>query len=235
MSAQHLQDPDREPVRLAQGIRRGQEGHRRRHRRPLPAAAAAAAFGCPWVRSSGRIAHLEEAAPLGGAGRAGEHRGGELPGRVGSLRSVECGAAVAAPPPLLHRRRWPRRATQKPSSSASSTSNSRDRQPHFKGITAPAQSQLSPGPRGGESGGRRPAPPVGGESLKGASSARRRRLGLYQPRYSSPPPTGPSGPGGPREVGDCSGPRALRPSLRCLPCRVSPPLPPHSQEWCWRG
>ena len=64
VSAQHLQYPDGEPVRLAQGVRRGQEGHRRR---PLPAAAAAAtaALGCPWVRSSGRIAHLEEAVPLG--------------------------------------------------------------------------------------------------------------------------------------------------------------------------
>lgn len=86
--AQHLQDPDGEPVCLAQGVRRGQERHRRRHRRPLPASAAtaAAAFGCPWVRSSGRIAHLEEAAPLGGRGGRGST--GEASSRGGWARSA---------------------------------------------------------------------------------------------------------------------------------------------------
>lgn len=97
VSAQHLQDPDREPVRLALGVRRWQEGHRYRPHRPLPAAAAAgaAAFGCPWVRSSGRIAHLEGAAPLGGVGREGQHRGGELPG--GWARSAAWSAVQQSP------------------------------------------------------------------------------------------------------------------------------------------
>lgn len=114
VSAQHLQDPDREPVRLAQGVRRGQEGHHCRHRRPLPAAAAAAAaaaFGCPWVRSSGRIAHLEEAAPLGGRGGRGSS-GRRAPGAGGlaPLRRTPCSSRCASvPPPLLHLRRRCRR------------------------------------------------------------------------------------------------------------------------------
>lgn len=97
MSAQHLQDPDREPIRLAQRVRRGQEGHRRRHRRPLPAAAAAAAaaFGCPWVRSSGRIAHLEEAAPLGGWGGRGSTE--ETSSRSGWARSAAWSAVQQSP------------------------------------------------------------------------------------------------------------------------------------------
>lgn len=117
VSAQHLQDPDREPVRLAQGVRRGQEGHHCRHRRPLPAAAAAAAaaaFGCPWVRSSGRIAHLEEAAPLGGRGGRGSS-GRRAPGAGGlaPLRRTPCSSRCASvPPPLLHRRRRRRRCQQ---------------------------------------------------------------------------------------------------------------------------
>lgn len=94
VSAQHLQYPDGEPVRLAQGVRRGQEGHRRR---PLPAAAAAAtaALGCPWVRSSGRIAHLEEAVPLGG--RGGRGRTGEASSRGGWARSVALSAVQRSP------------------------------------------------------------------------------------------------------------------------------------------
>lgn len=134
VSAQHLQDPDREPVRLAQGVRRGQEGHRRRHRRPLPAAAAAAAaaFGCPWVRSSGRIAHLEEAAPLGG--RGGRGRTGEASSRGGWARAAASGAvqqslrlhpsstdAAAAPPP-----------PPPPLAPASNTKTFAFREPHVK-------------------------------------------------------------------------------------------------------
>lgn len=195
MSAQHLQNPDREPIRLAQRVRRGQEGHRRRHRRPLPAAAAAAAaaaaFGCPWVRSSGRIAHLEEAAPLGGWGGRGSTE--ETSSRSGWARSAAWSAvqqsprlhpsstdatAAAASPGKQHKNLRLPRAARQIAAIGSHTSKGSPRPPN-------RSSRRDPGAGRAAGGGRRRW--WEGRTLKGPC-ARRRRLGLYHPLYSSPPP-----------------------------------------------
>lgn len=158
---------------------------------------------------------------------------------MGSLRSSERGAAVAASPPLLlllrcrrRRHRWPGRATQKPSPSASRTSNSRDRQPHFKGIAAPAQSPISPGPRGGESARRRR---WAGRALKGPRPrAAAPRPGPTAGLLPCPQPGRP-GPRGPGEIR--ASPGTL--SLCALPFPVALRfLPSHGWGWvgwCWPG
>lgn len=160
----------------------------------------------------------------GGAGRERGLRGGGLPGRAGAPQRRAPGGGRPSPRPLLHRRRCrrqPRPATQKPSPSASRTSNSRDQQPHFKGIAAPAQSQLAPGPGRGARGA---GPPRGGagRALKGPSPAGRRPA----------PPLRAVLAAGARAGRPLRGTRDRRPRVRCVSGRGVPLAVP---RWGRRG
>lgn len=233
MSAQHLQDPDREPVRLAQGVRRGQEGHRRRHRRPLPAAAAAAAaaFGCPWVRSSGRIAHLEEAAPLGGRGGRGST--GEASSRGGwarsaassavqqSLRlhpsSTDAAAAAAASPGEQHKNLRLLGAARQIAAIGSHTSKGSPRPPN-------RSSRRDPGAGRAAGGGRRRR--WEGRALKGPRPRAAAASASTTRRTPPLPPAEQPLPRGPVEDGTCPRPWAPRPIprwLSSLPSHFTPP------------
>lgn len=167
VSAQHLQDPDREPVRLAQGVRRGQEGHHCRHRRPLPAAAAAAAAAALAPPPRGR--RSSERSPP--AVRSGAQRPGCSTTPVRPACCKARGSVWSRLPPGL---RMPRPQPASVSTPAASPRLRPSMAPRTPGLGSLRPLAGRERPEKGGSGGRDAVPPGVGR--------------VWTPRPQSPPP-----------------------------------------------